>query len=104
MGLIVLVIGLLMLVDRVNYFDVSAMQLFPGMVLIALGLARMALADVDRAAERRANPVRHGLWLMTVGTWLILNALHVFGLTYRTSWPLLLIASGAFIIARGWGK
>lgn len=24
-------------------------------------------------------------------------------LTYRTSWPLLLIASGAFIIARGWG-
>jgi hypothetical protein len=115
LGLIIFVLGLLMPVDRVNYFDVSAMQLFPGMVLIAMGLARMALAQVDPADLPGANPVRKarlrqrrdlrsGLWLMTIGAWLIVNGLHVFGLTYGTSWPLLVIASGVFIVARGMEK
>ncbi len=103
-GLIMLVLGVLMLVDRMNYFDVSAMQLFPGMVLIALGLARMALAQMAPAPRRCRTTVRHGLWLMTVGAWLIVNALHLFGLTYATSWPLLVIAGGVFIVARGLEK
>ena len=103
-GLILLVLGVLMLVDRMNYFDVSAMQLFPGMVLIALGLARMAVAQVAPVAKCSRGTVRHGLWLMTVGAWLIVNALHLFGLTYATSWPLLVIAGGVFIVARGLEK
>jgi hypothetical protein len=103
-GLIVLAVGLLMLVDRANDFGVSATQLFPGMVLIGMGLGRMALAQIETAAEKRSDTLRHSLWLMTVGSWLIVNGLHLFGLTYRTSWPLLLMASGVFIVARGWGK
>jgi hypothetical protein len=103
-GLILLVLGILMLVDRMNYFDVSAMQLFPGMVLIALGLARLAVAQVAPVTKSSRGTVRHGLWLMTVGTWLIVNALHLFGLTYATSWPLLVIAGGVFIVARGLEK
>jgi hypothetical protein len=115
LGLIILSLGVLMLVDRLNDFDISVMRLFPGMVLIALGLSRIALAQVDPASVRGCSPglsqrrsgradLRHGLWLMTVGTWLIVNAVHLFGLTYDTSWPLLLIASGVFIVARGWEK
>lgn len=111
-GLILLVLGILMLVDRMNYFDVSAMQLFPGMVLIAMGVARMALAQVAVEELHGPNPLRKtrlrqrrdlrsGLWLMTVGAWLIVNALHLFGLTYATSWPLLVMAGGVFIVARG---
>jgi hypothetical protein len=114
-GLIILTLGVLMLVDRLNYFDISVMRLFPGMVLIALGLSRIALAQLDPASvgggNRSLNPrpagradLRQGLWLMTVGTWLIVNAVHLFGLTYGTSWPLLLIAGGVFIVARGWEK
>jgi hypothetical protein len=115
LGLIILSLGMLMLVDRLNYFDINVMQLFPGMVLIALGLSRIALAEVDPASLRGPNPVRkptllrkadlrHGLWLMTVGTWLIVNAVHLFGLTYGTSWPLLVVAGGVFIVARGWER
>jgi hypothetical protein len=115
LGLIILSLGVLMLVDRLNDFDINVMRMFPGMVLIALGLSRIALAQVDPASVRGCDPrvnhrqpgkadLRHGLWLMTVGTWLIVNAVHLFGLTYGTSWPLLLIASGVFIVARGWEK
>ena len=114
-GLIILSLGTLMLVDRLNYFDISVMRLFPGMVLIALGLSRIALDQVDPASLGGCNPgvnhrkrgradLRQGLWLMTVGSWLIVNAVQLFGLTYGTSWPLLVIASGVFIVARGWEK
>jgi hypothetical protein len=104
LGAIVLALGLLMLVNRAGHFDVNAVLLFPGVVLIAMGLVRMALAAQDPEAHRGPSPIVHGLWLMTVGTWLILNLLHLFGMTFQTSWPLLMIAGGAFIVARAWEK
>jgi hypothetical protein len=104
LGVIILTLGLLMLVNRAGYFDFNAMLLFPGVVLIAMGLVRMALAAQDPEAHRGPNPIVHGLWLMTVGTWLILNLLHLSGMTFQTSWPLLMIAGGAFIVARAWEK
>jgi hypothetical protein len=102
LGAIILTLGVLMLVDRADHFDFNPLMLFPGVVLIAMGLVRMALAAHDPEAHRGPSPIVHGLWLMTVGTWLILNLLHLFGMTFQTSWPLLMIAGGAFIVARAW--
>jgi hypothetical protein len=103
-GVIILTLGVLMLVDRAAYFDFNAVLLFPGVVLIAMGLVRMALAAQDAGAHRGPRPIVHGLWLMTVGTWLILNLLHLFGMRFQTSWPLLMIAGGVFIVARAWER
>ena len=93
LGLIVCSLGVLMLIDRADYFDFGAMQLFPGVVLIAMGIARIVLGRRDWTAHRGPSPILHGLWLMTVGTWLIVSMVHLFGLTFRTSWPLLLACS-----------
>jgi hypothetical protein len=102
LGIIILTVGLLTLLKRSDWFDFDAMRLLPGAVLIALGVGRIALgADGDRRGPR---PLVHGLWLITVGAWLIANMLQLFGLTFHTSWPLLLIAGGAFIVARAWEK
>ena len=38
-----------------------------------------------------------GLWLISIGAWLQLVRLHLFGLRYQNSWPLLLIIIGAGI-------
>jgi hypothetical protein len=103
LGIIILTLGLLMLLNRADYVDFDAMRLFPGAVLIALGIGRIALGR-DRDEGRGPHPIVNGLWLMTVGTWLIANMLHLFGLTFPTSWPLLLIAGGAFIVARAWER
>lgn len=104
LGVIILTLGLLMLLNRADYFDFNAMRLFPGVVLIGMGITRIALGRSVRDAHRGPSPIVHGLWLMTVGTWLNLNMLQLFGLTFQTSWPLLLIAGGAFIVARAWEK
>ena len=80
--------------------DFDVMRMLPGAVLIALGIGRLVLRT-DREG-RRGRPIVHGLWLMTVGVWLSANMVQLFGMTFRTSWPLLLIAAGAFIMARAW--
>src|SRR5688500_2684279 len=41
-----------------------------------------------------------GLWLIAVGGWLQIAHLRLFGLTYRSSWPLLLIVLGAGMVLR----
>jgi hypothetical protein len=104
LGVVVLTLGALTLLERAEYFDFDAMRLFPGLVLVGMGLVRMVAGRHDPEAHRGPNAIVHGLWLMTIGVWLILNLLHLFGLTFRTSWPLLLIAGGAFIVARAWEK
>jgi hypothetical protein len=100
LGIIVLTLGLLMLVNRAGYFDFDAMRLFPGAVLMAMGITRIVFGSRPRDARRGPSPIVHGLWLMTIGSWLIVNMLQLFGLTFERSWPLLLIAGGAFIVAR----
>jgi hypothetical protein len=41
-----------------------------------------------------------GLWLVAVGFWMQISHLRLFGLTWGTSWPLLLIALGGGMILR----
>ena len=35
-----------------------------------------------------------GLWLISVGVWLQMVTLHIYGFTYGSSWPLLLVILG----------
>lgn len=95
-GLIVLGLGVLMLLDRSGYSERHLMQYFPGVVLIVLGLASLTSASCSR---RRRRPFG-GLWLLLIGTWMIVSQGQLFGLTFHNSWPLLIIAVGLLIVAR----
>ena len=47
-----------------------------------------------------ADGARSGVWLILVGLWGLVNEWRLFGLTYGTSWPLLVMASGAMMVWR----
>lgn len=98
-GFIVLALGATMLADRNGWFGGDSMQYFGGVALIAIGAARL-LGDWRRAHRRRGRTVITALWLMFLGWWLIASQAHLFGLTFHTSWPLLIIAAGVVIVAR----
>ena len=89
-GVLLIGIGVLFLLDRLGFadFDRVVHNWWP-LIVIALGL-RKALGR---------NPWG-GIWLMAIGTWLELTTLHAFGLTFNSSWPLLLIVLGAGMILR----
>ena len=95
-GVILLGLGVLMLLDRTTLLAGHATRLIPGFVLILIGAAQMA---GPRDCDRRGGPSR-GLWPIVVGAWLIVNAVQLWGLTYRTSWPLLIVALGVLLVLR----
>jgi hypothetical protein len=94
-GAILLGLGVLLLLDRTRPLAGHATQLIPGFVLIVIGAMQMA---GGRDCARR-GPFR-GFWPILVGAWLIVNATHLWGLTYETSWPLLIVALGVLMVLR----
>ena len=89
-------------------------SLFTGLVLIAAGVAfltgdfghtirtwwpmLMVLVGVPKLFRLRT--IWSGVWLISVGVWLQLVQLHLYGMSYRNSWPLLLIIIGAGVALR----
>ena len=96
--------GVLTFVNRTGLFDADVMQLFPGVIVMMFGLLRLNCDGTPQRRNSGRQNMLDGLWLVTVGAWLMVNAVHAFGLTYATSWPLLVIAGGVFIVARAWGR
>jgi hypothetical protein len=60
------------------------------MIIVLVGLPKLFSRET----------VWSGLWLIAVGVWLQISHLGLFGLSYGTSWPLLLIALGGGMILR----
>jgi cell wall-active antibiotic response 4TMS protein YvqF len=108
-GLIVLTLGVAMLLDRSGAADIRTGHLIAPLVLIAIG----AMIAFDRATIvcGRRDPVTRrpkrrgdslsGLWLIGIGAWMMVSELHLFGLTYGTSWPLVVVLGGVMMVVRG---
>jgi putative Mn2+ efflux pump MntP len=108
-GLIVLALGTAMLLDRAGAADIRTGHLAAPLILIAIGVAmvfdRAAVVcgrrdPVTRHAKRRGDPLS-GLWFIGIGAWMMVSELRMFGLTYGTSWPLIVVLSGVMMVLRG---
>ena len=99
-GVVIAVTGMLMLVDHLLNRDYSLTGSWWPLVLIVMGAARLATPKPVRAGKQARGYSRSGMWLIIVGLWGLASEAHLFGLTYNTSWPLLIIASGAMIVWR----
>ena len=89
-GILLIGIGVMFLLDRLGFADFDrVVQNWWPMIIVALGVRKLG--------GRRPWG---GLWMIAIGTWLELAHLHVFGLTFNSSWPLLLIFLGGGMILR----
>jgi len=90
-GIMLIVIGTLFLLDRLGYADVhDVLHNYWPMFLVVFGLSRFV-------HRRRAWS---GVWLIVIGLWLQATTLHLWGVTFNSSWPLLLIAIGGVMVLR----
>jgi hypothetical protein len=92
-GLGVMLVGTLLLADRVDWWGVRVnVPLWPWLLLF-LGLARWA------ASSGTHHPVgRMAWWMIAIGTWGLLTEYHLFGFGGGNGWPLLVVLAGIFII------
>lgn len=117
-GLIVLTVGAAMLLDSTGTFDIRIGRLFGPLIMIVIGAtmllnagfvgsscgAKVADARPGRAG-RRGRHRRHsglgGIWLIGIGSWMLVSQSHLFGLNFGNSWPLIVILAGLMIVIRG---
>ncbi len=94
-GVALVVLGALILVDRLAIFDLT-LNNWP-IVIIALGLVKLIDPSCSRRVGRSRRP---GAWLLFIGGWGIVSELHLLGWEYRTSWPLLVVGAGLMLVWR----
>jgi hypothetical protein len=95
-GLVVMLLGAVMLADRMDWANVHMNVPVWPLFLIFLGLARLRDPRIDSRGRVRFNRV--GLWLMFVGVWGLLNEYRLFDVHYRHSWPVLVIGAGILVV------
>jgi hypothetical protein len=86
-GAVLIVIGLYLLFAQMGLLDwVTWRPIWPS-IFIVVGLIWMAVPSNPRQ-------VGSGAFFVLLGLWFYACIQHWYGLTYRTGWPLLLVASG----------
>lgn len=90
-GIIMITIGVLFLISKLDMPELSQLvRRYWPMIVVLFGVSRMFARET----------IWNGMWLVAVGSWLQMCRLRMFGLTYSTAWPLLLIALGAGMVVR----
>ncbi len=89
-GLVLIAVGILFLLDRLDVanFGFIVHHYWP-LIIVAFGVSHLL-----------RGRVWNGLWFIAIGSWLEVSVLRLFGLTFGSSWPLLLIAYGGLMIVR----
>jgi len=117
-GLIVLVVGAAMLLDSTGTFDIRMGRLIGPLVMIVIGATSLlndgricstsdpgAVDAPSGGAGRRGRRGRPrafgGIWLIGIGSWMLVSQTHLFGLNFGNSWPLVVILAGVMIVIRG---
>lgn len=87
-GVMLMVLGSVFLVQRAGLLSLAAVWQWWPSLLIVIGV-------VNLVAPRTGKGRGSGLWLLLLGTWLLLDTLRV--ISIHDSWPVLLVAAGASI-------
>jgi peptidoglycan/LPS O-acetylase OafA/YrhL len=97
-GLVVMLVGTLLLLDRLDWWGVRLNVPIWPWVLVVLGLVRLSDGSTDARGCTRGR--RSAAWLLLIGAWGLLNEYRIFGIHYGHSWPLLVIGAGAMVVWR----
>jgi hypothetical protein len=90
-GLFLLAAGTILLLSRLHFMDISwTMRRFWPLIVIIIGISHIF----------HRKTIWSGLWIVAVGAWLQMVTLHIYGFTYGSSWPILLVILGGGIIVR----
>ena len=90
-GLILILVGGAVLLDRLGYMDVESLWRYWPLLLVAVGINQ----TIGYPSPKEFGG---GLWLVFIGLWLFAVFEHLFGLTFRNSWPLVILAWGVKLV------
>lgn len=90
-GLVLIGVGLVIFLDQMGYVEARNLWHYAPLVLVVFGINKMI-------GYPTARDFTSGLWMMFMGVWIFAVFENMFGLTFRNSWPFVIIASGVSMI------
>lgn len=99
-GLALIVLGTVVLLDRLGHIDAQEYWHYAPLLLVLVGVSQ----TIGYPSPKEFGS---GLWTAFVGLWLFAVLENAFGLTWRNSWPLFILMWGVKLvldpfIARRW--
>lgn len=89
-GALLVIVGAVFILMNLGVIEHVAFFRFWPLILVVIGVNKFLQAN---DGHRRWE----GIWMILLGAWFQLVTLHVYGMTYRNSWPLLLIVFGIYL-------
>ena len=96
-GLLIMAAGVLLLLSNFRLLEIGPVWSYWPLIIVAVGLDKVVTAA---NAKQRGE----GVWLTFIGGWLLVSVQNIFGLTFGTSWPILLVGFGIGMVWRAFEK
>lgn len=90
-GLLLILVGGAVLLDRLGYMDAQSLWRYWPLLLVVVGINQ----TIGYPSPKEFGS---GLWMVFIGLWLFAVFEHLFGLTFRNSWPLFILAWGVKLV------
>lgn len=93
LGLLFIAAGVALLLVRSGILAPGFVRHYWPFLLVLYGIGRITMFPHTRA-------VISGLWLVFIGIWLYISIDHLWGLSFRETWPIVLILCGVGLILK----
>ncbi len=90
-GLLLIVVGVTIFLDQMDLIEIRSVWHYAPLLLVVFGINKMI-------GYPTAKHFTNGLWEVFIGLWLFAVFEDMYGLTFRNSWPFVIIASGISMI------
>ncbi len=90
-GLVLIAVGVVILLQKLDVIELYNLRHHWPLLVVGLGIIQMVTFS-------RASEFTGGLWTTMIGLWLFAVMEGLYGLTFRNSWPLVIIVSGLTMI------
>ncbi len=92
-GITLIIVGTLLLLHQFSVFGFEIELYFLPIIVGLFGIMKIVFYQTPKQFLK-------GGFLLFIAIWIQLNLDHVWGMTFRTSWPILLIGEGLYIIIK----
>jgi hypothetical protein len=90
-GGMLIIAGTLLLLQHLDIIYIGSLWQYWPFILCLMGVGKMVYAY-------NAREFGAGIWFIFLGLWLYVSINHLFGLSFRETWPAILIAWGCSLI------
>lgn len=96
-SILLILYGTMLLLNNFDVIEIGSIWRSWPLIVIAIGIYRLVRAE-------SIEKIGSGVWWIFLGAWLHISFNHIWGLSFRDTWPMIIVAWGISILWEGYVK